>query len=293
MKFIDKLERKFGKYAIHNLIWYILGCYALGLVISIFAPSIYNDYLALDIGMVLKGQVWRLITFIIAPQPVSLIFQVFFFMMYYLIGTELEYLWGTFRFNLYFFVGILFHIIAAVICYVLWGISFNVGIYYLNMAMFLAYVSEFPDAMFILFVIPVKGKWLGYLDIAYLAVTIFAGFCWFFAPGLALRFLSYGIMAYPSIAMAAIASLANFYLFQYLFKRRVRRSPIQFKQKISYERKKASAAKENGGARHKCAVCGRTELDGDNLEFRYCSKCEGNYEYCQDHLYTHKHITKG
>ena len=43
---------------------------------------------------------------------------------------------------------------------------------------------------------------------------------------------------------------------------------------------------------HKCAVCGRTDKDSPGMEFRYCSKCEGNYEYCMDHLYTHKHVKK-
>ena len=45
-------------------------------------------------------------------------------------------------------------------------------------------------------------------------------------------------------------------------------------------------------ARHKCAVCGRTELDAPDLEFRYCSKCAGDHEYCSEHLYTHTHVTE-
>ena len=43
-------------------------------------------------------------------------------------------------------------------------------------------------------------------------------------------------------------------------------------------------------AKHKCAICGRTEHDGDDIEFRYCSRCVGNYEYCLEHLYTHTHV---
>ena len=45
-----------------------------------------------------------------------------------------------------------------------------------------------------------------------------------------------------------------------------------------------------GITKHKCAICGRTEKDDPNLEFRFCSKCNGNYEYCQDHLFTHQHV---
>lgn len=29
-----------------------------------------------------------------------------------------------------------------------------------------------------------------------------------------------------------------------------------------------------------------------NLDFRFCSKCDGNYEYCSDHLFTHQHVRK-
>ena len=47
-----------------------------------------------------------------------------------------------------------------------------------------------------------------------------------------------------------------------------------------------------GQPRHKCAICGRTEIDSPQLEFRYCSKCEGSYEYCSDHLFTHEHVKR-
>ena len=66
------------------------------------------------------------------------------------------------------------------------------------------------------------------------------------------------------------------------------------KRKHEFKQKKRRAERpmqmHPNGARHKCAICGRTELDDENLEFRYCSKCNGNYEYCQDHLFTHKHV---
>ena len=71
------------------------------------------------------------------------------------------------------------------------------------------------------------------------------------------------------------------------------RDRAQAKRKRQY-RQQVNRARQNqtyqNGARHKCAVCGRTELDDPNLTFRYCSKCSGNKEYCQDHLFTHKHM---
>ena len=71
----------------------------------------------------------------------------------------------------------------------------------------------------------------------------------------------------------------------------IRKREIKRKQKFKSDMKTAQAEKIRL-THHKCAVCGRTEKDDPNLEFRYCSKCEGNLEYCMDHLYTHKHVTK-
>ena len=67
-------------------------------------------------------------------------------------------------------------------------------------------------------------------------------------------------------------------------------SPKEVYRRKAYEQKVAQAMKNM--PRHKCAICGRTEKDSPELEFRYCSKCEGNYEYCQDHLFTHEHVKK-
>ena len=99
---------------------------------------------------------------------------------------------------------------------------------------------------------------------------------------------------YKSNAVAAAVSILNFVIF-FLGSRHMRPySPKQMKRKREYQHKMRRAERPvnqyPGGAKHKCAVCGRTELDDPNLEFRYCSKCNGNYEYCQDHLFTHEHV---
>ena len=66
-------------------------------------------------------------------------------------------------------------------------------------------------------------------------------------------------------------------------------APKEMHRRYVYKKNVKAAAAPNG-TKHKCAICGRTEKDGDNLVFRYCSKCNGNYEFCQEHLYTHKHF---
>ena len=41
---------------------------------------------------------------------------------------------------------------------------------------------------------------------------------------------------------------------------------------------------------HKCTVCGKTDVDSPDLEFRYCSRCNGYHCYCQEHISNHTHI---
>lgn len=288
MNWINKLERKFGKYAIPNLMYYIIILYAFGFVLGLFAPEFYYQYLSLDAAAILRGQVWRIITFIIQPPNTNLLFVFFTLYLYYMIGRQLEYVWGTFRFNLYFFTGVLLHVIAALLTYLITGVSLPLGTYYLNMSLFFAYAAIYPNQQFYLFmVLPVKVKYLAWLDGVYFVYAIIQAFLPAYGGD-----PIYGVL-YKASALAAFVSLLNFLIF-FLFTRNVRRfTPKEVKRKHHYHKEvRAGRAAQTGpdGAKHRCAVCGRTELDDENLEFRYCSKCNGNYEYCQDHLFTHEHI---
>ncbi len=288
MNWINKLEKKFGKYAIPNLMYYIIILYAFGFVLGLFAPEFYYQYLSLDAAAILRGQVWRIITFIIQPPNTNLFFVFFTLYLYYMIGRQLEYVWGTFRFNLYFFTGVLLHVIATLLTYLITGVSLPLGTYYLNMSLFFAYAAIYPNQQFYLFmVLPVKVKYLAWLDGAYFAYAIIQAFLPAYGGD-----QIYGIL-YKASALAAFVSLLNF-LFFFLSTRNMRRfAPKEVKRKHHYHKEvRAGRAAQTGpdGAKHRCVVCGRTELDDENLEFRYCSKCNGNYEYCQDHLFTHEHI---
>ena len=134
MKWLDKLERKYGKYAIPNLMYYVIILYIIGFVIDIVSPQLYTDYLALDANAILHGQIWRIFTFIIQPPNSSYFFILFALYLYYMIGKTLEYMWGAFRFNLYFFSGMLLHVIACLLIYLIFGMNFQMGSFYLNMS---------------------------------------------------------------------------------------------------------------------------------------------------------------
>lgn len=270
MKFIYKLERRFGKYAIPNLMYYIIILYAAGFVISVINPFIYYEYLSLDASKILRGEVWRIVTFLIQPPEGGYLFVFLAMYLYYMIGLSLEKVWGAFRFNLYFFMGVLGHVLAAVLIYLTTGLILMLDTSYLNLSLFFGFAAVFPDMEFLLFfVIPVKAKWLALFNGIYFIYTVIFG-NW-------------------ASRCAAVLSIINFLIFFLLTRNYSRMNPKEMKRKAVFKAKVKNASVKT---RHKCVVCGRTEKDGENLEFRYCTRCEGNYEYCQDHLYTHKHVTK-
>ena len=90
MNWFAKFEKKFSKYAIKNLMFYIIVLYAIGFVMNTFFNGLYDAYFSLDFAMIFKGQVWRLFTFILQPPSNSIIFVVFVLYFYYLIGSVLE-----------------------------------------------------------------------------------------------------------------------------------------------------------------------------------------------------------
>lgn len=291
MNWINKLEKKFGKYAISNLMWYIILLYGVGFVIQMIMPAFYSNYLALDARAILHGQVWRIVTFLIQPPTGSIWFIIFSLYLYYMIGTQLERSWGAFRFNLYFFMGVLFHVIAAIVVYLVTGLSLPLGTSYLNLSLFFAFAMLYPDVEFLLFfVIPIKVKYLAWLNGAFFGYTVLQAFLPAYGGN-----AIYGVV-YKAQAVAVVVSVLNFLVFYFSSRNFKAHSPKEVKRRRQYHEAVKMAKKSNGnanapeGAKHICAICKRTELDDPRLEFRYCSKCNGNYEYCQDHLFTHTHV---
>ena len=286
------LRRKLEKYAIPNLTLYLIICYGIGYLMQYLVPAGYQ-YLMLDPFLVLKGQVWRLVTWILIPPDSSNIFFVLITLyLYYSLGGLLERIWGTYKYNVYLFSGLLFTILGA---FVLCGYSVLMGAqptmytglyllnngsavyfgqfstYYINRSIFLACAASIPDVQVLLmFIFPIKVKWLGIVYGIILLVNCIQG----------------GIATW----IVVIFSLLNFLVFFLRSKGKMHLSVGQIKRQQEFHQKMRSAGQTKGITRHKCAICGRTELDGDDLEFRFCSKCNGNYEYCQYHLFTHEHV---
>lgn len=290
--FFNKLERKLGKYAIPNLSLYLIVCYAIGFVTSL-ANSDALNYLTLNPQLILHGQVWRIFSWILIPPDMSnLFFMLLMLYFYYSIGTSLERVWGTFYYNLYMFSGMIFTVLGSFLLYAfcelgimgsevtamvqLYGSAFyqligaQFSTFYINMSIFLAYAATFPEMeVYLMMIFPIKVKWLGIID----------------AIMLGIQFLTGGFITRIVIG----ASLFNFVVFFLTTRNRMQLSPRQIKRRHEFKRE---VKKTVGVTKHKCAICGRTEEDDENLEFRFCSKCEGNYEYCQEHLFTHVHVKR-
>ena len=319
MNFLNKAERKFGKYAIHNLTLFLIGAYIIGYIFQFMNQDMMN-YLTLNPYQILHGQVWRIVTWILVPPEQFNLFTIIMLFFYYSLGTNLERTWGAFRYNFYIIGGMLLTVIGSFILYGIyeWFVipdtqstaayllehyaKINVSsddvqslvnyfadsadlkplvyenlfagfsTYFINMSIFLAFAASYPDMQVLLyFVIPIKIKWMAYLDIAYLLYQTF----------LACRDGEWGLVA------TIVISLLNFIIF-FLMTRNYRRiSPGEIHRRNTYKKQVNHATQRI--TKHKCAVCGRTDED-ETLVFRFCSKCNGNYEYCQHHLFNHTHI---
>ena len=287
---MSPFERKFGKYAIRNLSFVLVICYAVGYVLQMIDRSnTLIFYLTLDPYAILHGQGWRLFTWLLIPPSSSNIFLTLIMLYFYCsIGTTLERTWGTYRYNVYLFQGMLFTIAGSFLlmgyhylfhadAIALYGPDFFLvsslyfSTYYINMSIFLAFAATFPESQVLLmFFIPVKVKWLG---IIYGVMLLFG----FFGTGVDGKF-------------AIVASLLNFVVFFITSRNMMHLNPKQIHRRQEFKR---DVRRNTGITKHKCAVCGRTEVDSPGLEFRFCSKCDGNYEYCEEHLYTHTHVKKG
>lgn len=295
---LNKLEKKLSKFAVRNLMLYIIGGYILGYIISFASQRSgvnYLSYMTLEPYFIIhKFQLWRLLSWVMIPPTSGLFFVLIMCLLYYQLGNALERSWGVFRFNVYIFGGIIFTIIGAFALYgftvlttgnPVVGIGNYVSTYYINMSIFLAFAMSFPNMMIMLyFIIPVKMKWMAAI---------------------------YGVMIVYEFALGTVVdrvmiacSLANFLVFLLMSRDLSRFNPKQVKRKADFKRsynagvkdaqfKEASAAAQaqssTAGVRHKCVICGATEKSHPDRDFRYCSKCSGGKEYCSEHLWTHTH----
>ncbi|MBR5570364.1 MAG: hypothetical protein IKW10_05660 [Oscillospiraceae bacterium] len=302
-------HRNFG---IPNLMLYIVLGSAVVYLMTQFAGN-YALYhlLRFDYHKILEGQVWRLFTYIFTYQATSSNFLLVAISLFcfYSLGSAVEHTFGTLRFNLFYLTGILLMDTFAMCCggipVEFMGVSIDVndlGVYttmsyYLHLSLLIAFATLYPDTHFLLFfIIPVKAWIFGLLDII---LTLYGVYEMLFLHALS-PMLPHSL--FPLVA------IANYFLFfgkdvsrlfpvswrinaSRLFRRKPKKQKstgtIPFPTAGSYE---ATTATVKAPYMHRCTICGKTDVSDPNMEFRYCSKCNGYFCYCQEHISNHTHV---
>lgn len=259
---LDRLERIFGRFAIHNLSLYLVaGQVTVFLLVLLGRLSL--EPLLLVPSAVLHGQPWRLLTFLLVPPPTSWVFIIFAWWLFYLMGNALEDYWGVFRYNFFLFVGWALTVAAAFLTP-----DAPANNAFIAGSVFLAFAYLNPDFELALFLIlPVKIKWL--------ALLTWIGYVWAFAVG-----------DWP-VRVQVLAATGNFLLF---FGRDIFLTARMHRRRMAGEARRFGHSKAEPESRHRCRVCGKTDLTHPNLDFRYCSKCAGDQCYCPEHIFNHEHV---
>lgn len=269
---VDAFCRKHPNFGVPNLMKYVVIANVAFWLIGAVNPTLMS-YLTFNPALILRGQVWRIVTFALYPPSTGLLaFIAFYF--YYMIGSTLEQYWGTAQFNVYFFSGLILTVLYGFIMYFVTGISFNLTAEYVYLSMFFSFAVLFPDMQVLLFyILPIKIKYLAYLDAALFVLGVFT-------------------TPFPAILLPVVAVL-NFLIFcgGDLFSSLPKRPGANT---VNFRRESARIKREQQANlyTHKCAVCGKTDTEFPELEFRYCSRCAGYHCFCQDHIYNHIHFTE-
>ncbi len=289
------LRRRFERFClknrnkgIANLMLYIaIGNLAVYVLSMIDPSNLVYRYLCFSRSAILHGQVWRLVTYIFTylldTTGWSFFLAAVSLFCYYQFGKILEGYWGAFRFNLYYLAGVLLTDVAAIL------LGSGADATALNLSLFLAVATIAPEAKVLLFfIIPIKMKYMAWVYLIVTALNVFLS-------------MQSGLLSF--YWLLPIVPLLNYFLFFGSDIKNLLPSSMRYRQHKNYRTTSAGARPNANWAssyqsktgqkpyRHKCTVCGRTDTDYPNLEFRYCSKCNGYYCYCSDHINNHVHIT--
>ena len=289
-RWLDRFCYKYPRFGIPNLMLVVAIGNAVVWLLDQFSPGFsLSSALCFAPYYILQGEVWRLVTFIFVPEDSRLLFLAISLYCYYWIGTVLERQWGTAKFTVFYLLGLVLNIAAGFLIYLVLPVKAPVitaTMYYVNMSLFFSFATLYPDLQVLFFfVIPVKAKWLAWLDAGWFLYCILSSL---------VQIPSYGLFALAGV-VAPIVAILNYLIFFWddlmsgLGMVRRRAAHQNSRQTVNF-RKATQQARSQKGYIHKCAVCGKTDTDYPDEEFRYCSKCNGYYCYCSEHIHNHVHI---
>lgn len=278
---LKNLRRQFELFCYRNrdkgipnlMLYIVLGTAVVYIMSQMSGNYFLYNLLTFNRTLILQGQIWRLITYPLTYNINNLLLMAVSLFCYYSLGRMMEQVWGTLRFNLFYFTGV---VMMDIWCMIFGG---RASVTYLNLSLFLGFATMYPDSQFLLFfIIPVKAWLFALIDLGIVLMDLIT-------------------LPFPYNFFSVI-SLANYFLF---FGKDVlnlipRSWQIKFKSRgkaksqpkvIRFDTEKV---KKTPDSTHRCTVCGRTDVTNPELEFRYCSRCHGYYCYCQDHINNHTHI---
>lgn len=268
---------KHPRFGISNLMLYVvIGNVIIWLFSMMDTTNLLAASLQFSPQLILKGQIWRLISFAFVPTSGGVLALIMFY-FYYFIGNTLEQYWGKAKFTLFFFSGILFTVIYAFVIYFITGADVRISASYIYLSMFFSFATLFPETQVLLFfIIPMKIKWLAYIDAAFFLYEIIV------TP------FPYNLI--PVVAVLNYLLFCGGWLLQFLGKKRGYNNP----KVINYKKaaKQVNRNRNNAPYSRKCEVCGITDVDDPDMEFRYCSRCIGYHCYCSRHINDHIHFTE-
>lgn len=274
---IDRFCALHPDFGIPGLMRYIVGSNILFYIFYLIDNRIL-EFLYLDPAKVFQGEVWRLFSYALMPESggFTLLLSCLF---YYWVGNALERIWGSAKFIIYYVSGVLLTTLGVLIVYLVDGISVSIyGAGYVSSALFFAYAIYNSEAtIYFMFIIPLKMKWLAWIEAGLYVFSM--------VSALADGFL--GLAVLPVIAL-----LNLFVFFSPVFSRRVRTETARHRPEAIHFRKAVREQQKQRGYNHKCTVCGKTDTEYPDLQFRYCSKCSGYHCYCEEHIFNHTHFTE-
>ncbi len=281
---------------IPNLMLYIcLGTGIVTLAGMINGGQVLYEWLRFDKEAILRGEVWRLFSWLLTERLGGGVVSLLFIYFFYRLGNAVEQAIGTLKFNLFYLTGVLvldaFFMVLQPIDGIIIGSFAITPAYLLHMSMVLAFSTMYPDSNFLLFfIIPVRAWLLALIDLVLIGICVFN--------------LCFPVFFFP-VCLFPLVGLINYFVF--FGSDMGNLLPFSWRIKLQRRRSKKAKAQTSGPRvvqftppqqrkgekpdyNHRCTVCGRTDVTNPELEFRYCSRCNGYHCYCQDHISNHTHV---
>ena len=274
---IDRFCALHPRFAVPGLMRYIVGANLVTYFLGMLSPGGLG-FLAMDPVAVLQGEIWRVVTYVLLPTSGG-IWLLISCLFYYWLGGALEQIWGSAKFTVYYLSGTLLTSLAALLTLLIDGISLPIsGAVYVNTALFFAYALYNPEAMVrINFIIPIKMKWVAWFEAALYAVQV----------------VRYAVSGLWGMALMPVVALLNlFVFFAPMFQRKASQATARTRPQAVQFRRAVREQQKQRGYNHKCCVCGKTDADYPDMQFRYCSKCANYHCFCEDHIFNHTHFTE-